>query len=40
MLAKAGQFGNMPAEQQRLEQLKVAVRLERLAAAKTTKAAK
>ena len=39
-LAKAGQFGNMPAEQQRLEQLKVAVRTERQVAAKGTKATK
>ena len=39
-LAKARQFANMPAEQQRLEQLKVAVRTERQVAAKGTKATK
>ncbi len=33
-LAKAGQFENMPAEQQLLEQLRVAVQEERLAAKK------
>ena len=33
-LAKAGQFENMPAEQQLLEQLRVAVQEERLAARK------
>ena len=38
-LAKAGLFENMPAEQQRLEQLKVAVRTERNTAAKSAKAA-
>ena len=37
-LAKAGQFDNMPAEQQRLEQIKVAVRADRLASAKKAKA--
>ena len=36
-LAAAGRFENMPAEQQRLEQLKQAVRAERLAAAKRAK---